>query len=163
MGVLQDMQKRAPRVVQALRLTSQAAAIVHIIVQDVEHRVALIAEALIDVVEIPHDVQQSATALLGLPDAHLQFFPALSQGRAGGDQRFRFDLFQPRGFFHGAVAATHCFFLLAKVHEAPARGPVFYFTKAISRSLATSFLKLSNSFSKAIILSSRPTTTSSNF
>ena len=108
-GVLQDMQEGAPRVVQAVGLTSQAAAIVLIVVQDVEHRLALIAEALIDVVEIAHDVQQSATALLGLPDAHLQFFPALAQGRAGGDQRVRFDLFQPRGFFHGAVAATHCF------------------------------------------------------
>ena len=131
MGVAEDVQQGAARVVEPLRLLAEPAAILLVVAEDVQHRLPLVGEPLVGVVEVTHDVQERTPALLRLGDAKLELG----------------DAFPERGN-HLALGER-----LDGLGVHPEDG----------RKVASSCRRLSSSFSSAIILSSRPTTTSSNF
>src|SRR5438876_8815 len=97
---------------------------------------------LVELVQVAHDVEERPAALLAPADTLLELVHPLEQARVGlEDARLR------RGLRTGAVrdlGGGHAWFL-----------SVFRRSSCWRRD--------STSFSKAIILSSRPTTTSSNF
>jgi hypothetical protein len=49
------------------------------VLEDVEHGLALLAEAFVRVVQVAHDVEEGAAALLRLMDAPLEVGDALTQ------------------------------------------------------------------------------------
>src|SRR5205085_1221736 len=136
------MEKRPPRVVEPLRLAGEPAAVVLVVAEDVQHRLALVGELLVRLVEVPHDVDERAPARLRAPDPGLQLLDLLAQGgrvELGLADRVRVGYGRP---------------LRICAHQAEARAAL---------SFSFSRCTLSSSFSSAIIFSSRPTTTSSNF
>ena len=144
-GVLQNVQQGAPRVVEALGLATEPPAVLLVVAEDVERGLAPVAQAFVELVEVAHDVEHGAALLVALLEAdrqqpHLLAQPCLRLDPAVQLRRL------PRALArHGSP-----------VGRRQARSP-----SPLSR--ATSFRKPSRSFSRAIILSSRPTTTSSNF
>jgi hypothetical protein len=48
----------------------------------VQHRLALVAEPLVRLVEVAHDVNQRAAPFLGLADAELKLFDLFFEGRS---------------------------------------------------------------------------------
>src|SRR5205823_1190643 len=140
--VVEDVAKRAARVVEALRLAREPAAIVLVVAEDVQHRLPLVGELLVRLVEVAHDVDERAPARLRAPDPGLQLLDLLAQGgrvELGLADRVRVGYGRP---------------LRIRAHQAEARAAL---------SFSFSRWRLSSSFSNAIIFSSRPTTTSSNF
>src|SRR2546425_9761439 len=133
--VLQDVQHGRPGVVEPLRLAGQSTAVPLVVGQDVQHGLPLVGEALVGLVQVAHDVEHRAALLVALAQTSLQHLYVRAQSALG-----------PRGragiFYHGAWHR----------HQAlPGLSP------------PTCFWTFSSSFSRAIIFSSRPTTTSSNF
>src|SRR5262249_37993544 len=139
--VLEDVEQRAPRVVEALGLSCQTAAVLLVVAENMQHRLPLVRELLVRLIEVAHDVDERAPALLGALDVSPQLLDLLAQfvrvefrpavaGLPG---------VKPPGFF---------------AHHAEARAAL---------SFSFSRWRPSSSFSRAIIFSSRPTTTSSNF
>src|SRR5207237_3282823 len=111
------------------------------VLEDVQHRLALVAELPVRLVQVAHDVQERAPSLLRLMHAVLELLDLLLEG-AGLSRGGRIAV-RPRR--HGV--GLDC-------HQLAARSTL---------SFSTSCWRPSSSFSSAIILSSRPTTTSSNF
>src|SRR5205823_539686 len=72
--VLKDVKQRPPRVVGTLMLSSESAAIVLVVDQNVEHRLALSHEALVRLVQVNHNVEHRATLLVTLSYLVLQHF-----------------------------------------------------------------------------------------
>src|SRR3989442_627160 len=109
---------------------------------DVNHGLALVGEALVELVQVAHDVAHRAALFVAFPQAPLQQLHVgaeFSLGRRGRlGLRDRALTIRDRGLRH-------------RDQILPAL------------SLSTSLRKLSSCFSRAIIFSSRPTTTSSNF
>src|SRR3989449_1577180 len=107
-----------------------------------QHGLALVGEALVELVQVPHDVAHRAALFVAFPQAPLQQLqagPEFSLGPRGRPAlRDRALTICDRGLRH-------------RDQILPAL------------SLSTSLRKLSSSFSRAVIFSSRPTTTSSNF
>src|SRR5438094_259448 len=142
MRVLQEVQQGPTRVVESLSLTSQPAAVLLVIGQNMQHGLALVGQALVELAQVAHDVAHRAALCVAFPQAPLQQLHVGAQfclgrrGRAG--LRDCALTLRDRGLRH-------------RVQILPAL------------SLSTSLRKLSSSFSRAIIFSSRPTTTSSNF
>src|SRR6267142_6817294 len=137
--VTHDVDHRLPAVLQTQVGPGEPAAILLVVDENMEHRLALVAEAPVDLIKVAHDVEHGAALLVPLAQAPLQRLHLGAEstrgwrGRAGlGDGRRRGDL----------------------LHHDPAL-PVPQAVDVLRR--------LSSAFSKAIILSSRPTTTSSNF
>jgi len=64
--VLENVQQRAARIVEPLRLPSEPASVFLVVPEDVEHRLALVAELAVRLVEVAHDVEERTPALLGL-------------------------------------------------------------------------------------------------
>src|SRR5438094_5708264 len=142
MRVLQEVQQGPTRVVESLSLTSQPAAVLLVIGQNMQHGLALVGQALVELAQVAHDVAHRAALCVAFPQPPLQQLHVGAQfslgrrGRAG--LRDCALTLRDRGLRH-------------RVQILPAL------------SLSTSLRKLSSSFSRAIIFSSRPTTTSSNF
>src|SRR5437879_255032 len=125
--VLQEVQQRPTGVVEPLSLAGQSSAVLLVIRQDMQHGLALVGEALVELVQVAHDVEHRAALRVASQQPaleHLHVRPESGLGHRG---------------------------LLHRDQILPAL------------SLSTSLRKLSSSFSRAIIFSSRPTTTSSNF
>ena len=51
------------------------------VLEDVQHRLALVAEAPVRLVQVAHDVDQRAAPLLGLAHAQLKLFDLFLEGR----------------------------------------------------------------------------------
>src|SRR5262249_35239276 len=138
--VLEDVQQRTAGVVEALGLAGEPAAVVLVVAEDVEHRLALVGELLVRLVQVTHDVNERAPAFLGELDPRLKLLDlGLERGEVGLGPALARAVRWPPGL---------------RAHQAEARAA---FSFSLSRR------KSSSSFSSAIIFSSRPTTTSSNF
>src|SRR2546430_5700991 len=132
--VLKDVEQGAPRVVEPHRLAGQSTAVLLVVGQDVQHRLSLVGEALVGFVQVAHDVEHRAALLVACAQAALQRLHLRAESTLG------------RG---GLTILGHDVWHRDQILA------VF--------SLPTSLRRLSSSFSRAIIFSSRPTTTSSNF
>src|SRR5436190_10242997 len=141
--VLEDVQERAARVVEALRLAGEPAAVVLVVAEDVQHRLALVGELPVRHVEVAHDVEQRTAALLRQLDAAFEVRDPLAQCVRA----------EP-GLAVAVAGRRDRKGVGLRSHQVLARS-VF--------SLSFSRWTFSSSFSSAIIFSSRPTTTSSNF
>src|SRR5467141_4148952 len=138
-GVLQDVQEGAPRTVEALGLAGEPAAILLVVDENMEHRLALVAEAPVDLIKVAHDVEHGAALLVPLAQAPLQRLHLGAESTRGWRGR-------------------------AGLGDGRRRGDLLHHDPALPVPQAVDVLRrLSSAFSKAIILSSRPTTTSSNF
>src|SRR5205807_1531988 len=133
-GVLQDMQHGPSRIVEPIRLAGQSSSVLLIVGQDMEHGLSLVGEAFVGLVQIAHDVEHRAALLIAFPQAALQRLHLRTKSALGR-----------RGHRVLRHDGRRCHQDLRPF------------------SLPSSFRELSSSFSRAIILSSRPTTTSSNF
>ena len=69
MRSLQYMQQRPPRVVEPLGLAGYSSAVLLVIGQDVKHRLPLVREALVGLVQVTHDVEHCAALPVALPHA----------------------------------------------------------------------------------------------
>src|SRR6266566_3954337 len=139
--VLKDVEQGSSRIVEPRRLASQSSAVLLVVGQDVKHRLPLVGQALVGLVQVAHDVEHRAALLVACPQATLQrvHLRAESTLRGGGP---------------GLADRRLTIFRQERCHRDH--------TLAVF-SLPTSLRRLSSSFSRAIIFSSRPTTTSSNF
>jgi hypothetical protein len=75
------VEERAPRVVEPVRLPGESAPVVLVVGEDVEHRPPLIAQLAVRHVQVAHDVEQRAAALLRLPHAQLELLDLRAQLR----------------------------------------------------------------------------------
>src|SRR5438093_645932 len=140
--VLKDVEQGSPRIVEPRRLASQSSAVLLVVGQDVKHRLSLVGEALVGFVQVAHDMEHRAALLVACPQAALQRLHLRAESTLGGGGR--------PGLANRRLTIVR--------HEVCHRDH----TRAVF-SLPSSFRRLSSSFSRAIIFSSRPTTTSSNF
>jgi hypothetical protein len=62
--VLEDVEERATRVVEALGLPGEPAPVVLVVAEDVQHRLALVGELLVRLVQVAHDVDERPPTLL---------------------------------------------------------------------------------------------------
>src|SRR2546425_10494731 len=140
--VLQEVQQGPTGVIEPLGLVGQTAAVLLVVGQDVQHGLPLVSEALVELAQVTHDVEQRAALGVAFPHAALQHLHVHAEAafgrRPGPGLRDRAPTVRSRGLRHGDQILP-------------------------ARSLSASLRKLSSSFSRAIIFSSRPTTTSSNF
>ena len=127
-----------------LGLLGQAAAVLLVVGEDVEHRLALVGEPLVGLVEVAHDVQHRAAPLLA-PGARGSRASSTCCWRCSGS---------------GSAGAYASPFRQRRQRLGLGRHQFVELSRLV---LATSAWRLSSSFSSAIIFSSRPTTTSSNF
>src|SRR6185437_13657168 len=111
--------------------------------QDMDHSFALFCLFPIDRIQVAQDVHQGAPALLALEHTQFQGILLLYQARIFVLQAFQGHLCIQSGFWYSLLSYVHVYFP--------------------RRTLSSSRFRFSISFSSAIILSSRPTTTSSNF
>src|SRR5207247_3091 len=129
-------------VIEPLGLAGQTTAVPLVVGQDVQHGLTLIGETLIGLVQVGHDVEHRAALLVAFSEAELQRLDLRAKlvlvphARPAIRDR-RFTISDQRLWHRGQILAGLC--------------------------LPTSFCSPSSSFSRAIIFSSRPTTTSSNF
>src|SRR5205823_14646738 len=138
--VLEDVQQCAPGVVEAFGLAGEPAAVVFVVAEDVEHRLALVGEFLVRLVQVAHDVNEGAPPLLRELDPRPKLLDlSAKRDEVGLGPAVARAVREPPGL---------------RAHQAEARA-AFSFSLSRRRS--------SSSFSSAIIFSSRPTTTSSNF
>ena len=72
MRILQEMQQRPARIIQALGLPGQAAAVLFVVSQDMDHGFALVGQLAVEGVQITQDRDKSAASLLILLHEHLQ-------------------------------------------------------------------------------------------
>ena len=79
MRVLQDMHKCAARIMQALRLPGQAAAVLFIVGKNMDHGLALIGQLAINRVQVTQDMDEGAAALLAFVQMHFQRIFLLKQ------------------------------------------------------------------------------------
>src|SRR5213594_1204686 len=140
--VLKDVEQGSPRIVEPRRLASQSSAVLLVVGQDVKHRLPLVGQALVGLVQVAHDMEHRAALLVACPQAALQRLHLRAESTLGGGGR--------PGLANRRLTIVR--------HEFCHRDH----TRAVF-SLPSSFRRLSSSFSRAIIFSSRPTTTSSNF
>src|SRR5207249_11986374 len=112
--------------------------------QNVQHGLPLVGEALVDLAQVAHDVEHRTALGVAFAHAALQRLHVRAEaafGRCPGPSpalRDRAPTVRSRGLRHGDQVLP-------------------------ARSRSPSLRKFSSSFSRAIIFSSRPTTTSSNF
>ena len=66
MRVLKNVQEGTPRIVEPVGLAGEPAAVPLVVAEDVEHGLALVAEALVELVEVGHDVEHRAALLVAL-------------------------------------------------------------------------------------------------
>src|SRR5438874_1387731 len=146
--VLQNVQHCPTRIVEPVRLARQSSAVLFVVGQDMQHGLALVGEALVELVQVAHDVEHRAALLVALPQAALQRLHARAESTLGRcacpGLRDRRPTIQYHGLRHRHGLRHHA-------QPLPDLSP------------PTPLRRLSFSFSRAIILSSRPTTTSSNF
>src|SRR5579859_5419707 len=147
MRILQDVQQRAAEVIQALGLPREPLAVVFIIRQNMQHRRALIGQLLIESVEVVHDVNHGAAAILRLLPTLLQQRVLLAQPAIFRQQSRQIQL-------SGAISYGNLRRMLFYGHRVCPRSAFSFSMSRLSPSI---------SFFRAIIFSSRPTTTSSNF
>src|SRR2546426_509918 len=140
--VLKDVEQGSSRIVEPCRLAGQSSAILLVVGQDVKHRLPLVGQALVGLVQVAHDMEHCAALLVACPQAALQRLHLRAESTLGGGGR--------PGLANRRLTIVR--------HEFCHRDH----TRAVF-SLPSSFRRLSSSFSRAIIFSSRPTTTSSNF
>src|SRR5712692_2322977 len=143
--ILEDMHEGASRIVQAFSLFGKSAAIMLVVGQYMDHGLALIVQFSIDIVQVAQDVHKSAASLLAPMHAHFQGLFLLQQFVILLYQLFPINLTW-RWRFESILCRC------SYVHL-PCPRLIF----------SNSCFRFSISFSRAIILSSRPTTTSSNF
>src|SRR5947209_8067826 len=136
------MHKGAARVVQAFGLAGQATSLLLVVGQNMNHRLALIRQLAIHGIQIAEDMHKGTAPLFAFPHAHLQRLLLLEHAL----------VFALKSFKSGGVRLQNLGILLRYVHLLCPR-----------LTFSSSRLRYSISFSNAIILSSRPTTTSSNF
>src|SRR2546427_5864141 len=140
--VLQEVQQGPTGVIEPLGLVGQTAAVLLVVGQDVQHGLPLVSEALVELAQVAHDVEHRAALGVAFPQAALQHLHVRAEAafgrRPGPGLRDRAPTVRSRCLRHGDQILP-------------------------ALSLSPSLRKLSSSFSRAIIFSSRPTTTSSNF
>src|SRR5258708_23514536 len=145
MRVLQDVQQRAACVVQALGLLHEAPPVALVVAQDVDHRLALVGQLLVEAVEVVHDVDHGTPPLVALAHARIEQRKLAAQLCVLVAQPVALILCRGGGLQRQARIYDH---------EPPPRS---------ARVFSRSFLRLSISFSSSLLLSSRPTNTSSHF
>ena len=77
------MHECAPGLVEALGLAGEPAAILLVVDEDMEHRLALVGEAPVHLVEVAHDVEQGAALLVALTQAPFQRLHVCAQPALG--------------------------------------------------------------------------------
>ena len=142
--ILQQVQQGPTGVVEPLSLVGQTSTVVFVVGQNVQHGLPLVGEALVDLAQVAHDVEHRTALGVAFAHAALQRVHVRAEaafGRCPGPSpalRDRAPTVRSRGLRHGDQVLP-------------------------ARSRSPSLRKFSSSFSRAIIFSSRPTTTSSNF
>src|SRR6266700_539463 len=139
------MHESEAGIIQALSLPGEAAAILLVVGQDMDHGFALVGQLTVERVQVTENVHKRTTTLFALVHAYFQSLFLLKQLRVLLPEPLQL-------YFFPCIQGSLWLDLQRHIHLPCPR-----------LSLSSSCRSFSISFSNAIILSSRPTTTSSNF
>ena len=87
------MEQCSARTVKSLGLSSETIAVALVVDQDVKHRLALISEPIVELVEVAHYVNERSAPLFGLDDAPLEQTDLLAEASLASYRFLRAPLF----------------------------------------------------------------------